>query len=921
MIIVKKLLLPGATEVTAVMLNDEGEEYPVFLESLHNTIIFPTLMESGYGIVSLPYGFVKDGVHFDQLPTVEYTPTDAETEQMYNAIGVKMSYDEIKSHLDVTEVVGLSTPPTQYTITTREEFLEFLRLTEATDLEDDYMPLNYFVAPDARFTMNEYRASENLQYVQAIEHRRDMSLKKFHLLVKRLQSMDLLGATPTPHEVLDAYFAWGVDGLQFTVINRHKEKSPFRLRNNRNINAPIVRKTQGFVDGAGNLLTPANERDVVWQLASKEPEYLQSITQGLGMNDTVVQEFRCNATQDLTILEGTTFNVRYTVDALVFQANMYCSLRVKSPVEIGSYIDMSLALPHNIEKLHEYCSLQALARYLYDMRKPRVKTSSYDVLKIIGANPLTAINYILTKYDLNKERKLAMSEDEVPNIPAYEVEDYVAGKEVLDSSKALMDDIVDGIFCIDNIGRAKSAEALVSPDTVFKALYAVHNVMGISLNDIYEKIKSITPDDKFIVFSNGSYQHKIDVSPMKMSINGYLNDVQNYDVQCADDCTFFTYVTMVAREVGVETCTRHVGIEFFMVNRNTKAVKELLDKLVSRYEDKVNSTIVDAQQRAKALRMKNVFALSRYFEIALKGTITWSKLLGSGVEYATAEEMQVARAYMETKIESLPTYCGFTTNSFTAATLSFNAYCTNAYCTPEYIIPRGKTPIREVPFYSAWMDLNVTNPPAYAQLIELGVLPPNFIPWSSRYMQQQFKQRSLEDFDAQDSLLHYYEFAVNEVKNWLPTIDFHHVKHPIEYMFPGIYGEEEEEIPLKIPRSGEPVVRFGVKRDITLEDYRDKLYPTEAIVEPDQYIRPYRGFSAEAFMLAGTDIFNRIPEIKDAGLTVFTGTDSVYVTDTQQIIHFTRLGELDTNKYPIMHVCGRTYLLRATDGKLWEVRI
>ena len=518
----KKLILQGSSEVNAVLIHDEGEEYPVFLESLHNTIIFPTLIESGYKLTGMPYGFVKDGVHFDQLPTANYAPTDMETEMMYNSIGVKMSYDDIKSHIDVTEVVGIGTPTTTYTIFTREDFISYLEATEDADLEEDFKPINYFVAPDARFSMAEFKQSENFKYVHILEHRREMSLRKFHKLVNWLRSMDLIGATPTAHEVLDAYFAWGVDGLKFVTINRHHEKSAFRLRTNRSVNAPIVRKTQGFVDGAGNLLTPQNERDVVWQLPSKEPEYLNSITQNLGMNDTAVQEFRCNATQDLTILEGTSFNVRYTVDTMVYQGNTHVPLRVKSPVEIGSFIDLSLALPHNIDKLHEHCSLHALARYLYDMRKPRVKTCSYDVLRIVGANPVTAINYILTKYNLNKERKatMATNEDEVASVPAYEVDDYVIGKEVPESSRTLLDDIVDGSFNIDNIGRAKTAEALVSTDTVYKELYAVHHVMGISLMDIYEKIKAITENDKTLVFSNGSYQHKIDVSPMRMSING-----------------------------------------------------------------------------------------------------------------------------------------------------------------------------------------------------------------------------------------------------------------------------------------------------------------------------------------------------------------------------------------------------------------
>ena len=53
MLLKKRLIVDGGAEPTAVLINDEGEEYPVFLESLHNTVILPELMKSGYTLTSL----------------------------------------------------------------------------------------------------------------------------------------------------------------------------------------------------------------------------------------------------------------------------------------------------------------------------------------------------------------------------------------------------------------------------------------------------------------------------------------------------------------------------------------------------------------------------------------------------------------------------------------------------------------------------------------------------------------------------------------------------------------------------------------------------------------------------------------------------------------------------------------------------
>lgn len=917
----KRLIVENAAQPNAVLINDEGEEYPVFLESLHNTLLFPLLLESGYSLQSLPYGFVKNGVSFDSLPVEEYSVTEVQLEQMYNSIGVKLSYDEIKSHIDVQEVADMNTPPTHYTINTRDELLEYLRATEMASTDDDFMPLNYFVAPEARFSIKEYMDVNNLRYTSAISKRREMSLRKFHKLVAWLRNMNLLGANYSAMDVLDAYFSWGMDGLNFVTVAKHRENRPFRLMPSKTVSAQMVRKTQGFIDGAGNMLTPQNERDVVWKLSSTDPSYIGDLTAGMGVNDTKVVEYKCNTTQEITVLEGSQFNITYSSDMLIMQLQTYPPIRVKSPADIGDFLDLKMALPNHKEELFEYCALVALSRMLYTMRKPRIQVSSYDALHVVGANPCTALNYILTKYDLTRERKVT-TEDDMPSIMPWDIDKFLEGKDMDNLEvKSFLEDIVAGMFNIDNIGQGKKLESMVSTATVFNELYAIHNVMGISLEDIYDKIRMIQPEDKTLVFSNGSYQHVVDVSQMKMSVNGYLNDVQAYDIQCADECSFFTFVTMAAREVGADDCTRHVGIEFYMVNRSNKNVSKLLDELVAMYTEKVEVTIADAVQQARNLRLKNVFALSRFFEIALKGTITWSKPLGGASVVATAEQRNIALANLETKIESLPTYCAFTVNSFSSSTLSFNAYCTNAYVTPSYIIPRSATqPIREVPFYTAWMDLAHTNPDTYAQLVSMQVLPPGFVSWSSRYMTEQFKERSWENYDDIDSLQYYFDNAVSEVDSWPRDIVFHSATHPVDYMFPAL-APEEATAEVCAPREGVPVVRFGLKRDITLNDYRDKLYPSNEIKEKVQYIRPFAGYSAEAFMLLGSDVLDKMPAESGVGISVMQRSETIFLSDTQEVLSFTRIIDLDTNKYPIINVYGRIWLLRSADGRLWEACI
>ena len=917
----KRLITAGAQEVNAVMLVDEGEEYPVFLDSLHNTIIFPTLMESGYTLESLPYGFVKNGVKFTQLPVENYTLDAVQEEMMYNSIGVKLPYDELKKHIQITESSGMALPPTQYTIFTREDLIKYLEALEIVSSDDDFMPLNYFVAPDALYTLSEYKDIRNQRYIKLISNRRQMSLRKFGRLVDALRKINL-PANYTDIDVVRAYFAWGMDGLKFTTLNVRTESRSTRLKPNRNVAAEMSDKTYGFVDGARNLLTPRNKRNQQWRLANKDPQFLDALTQGMQMNDTRIVEFKAPTKQEVIILEGKEFNIQMSNETLIMQLQSYPSLRVQSPVSINEFLELRLALPSNKEALYEYCTMDALAHMLYDYRKPTVKVSSFDALKIAGCNPKTVLDYICTKYDMSKDAKLT-DENAAPQIFDFDIDNYLAGREVSEDVKSFLDDVVTGVFNIDDIENGKKAEASVNTVNVFREIYAIHNVMEISLEDIYDKFRTITKDMKSITFSNGEIQHTMDVSPLIYSITGYKRDLMKYDLQNARDCTFFTYVTLVAREVGDERAKRHVGMEFFFVNKKNKGVQEILSKLETAYTEKVHMMIPDAVKQTAQMRLMPMFTLSRYFEIALKGSITWPAILGGVKEPALPSDISLAQKYLERRIENITAFCQFTARTENSNSLTFNAYCTNAYITPEYIIPRSDAPIHEIPFFAAWYDWKRNSPETFQALVNANVFPANFESWESRYATEQFVQRDLFELDSMDSLLYYYTHANEEIRNYPVDKDFISVHHPMEYMFPGLTGsldEFEDCDTLPVPRTADPVVRLGIVHDLVKDDYADKLLPSESLDGPDSYIKHYNGFGAEMFMIV-PDLFERIPEQVEDTLTVMAKSGSIYVSDTGEVINFRRITELNPSKYPICHVCDRTYLLRSADGKLWEVRI
>lgn len=106
-----------------------------------------------------------------------------------------------------------------------------------------------------------------------------------------------------------------------------------------------------------------------------------------------------------------------------------------------------------------------------------------------------------------------------------------------------------------------------------------------------------------------------------------------------------------------------------------------------------------------------------------------------------------------------------------------------------------------------------------------------------------------------------------------------------------------------------------------MNDYRDKLYPSTDVPVKMQYIRQFRGFSAEAYMLLGADVFSKLPPESGAAITILPTSESVYLADIDQVRSFTCLSELSTGVYPIVNVYDRIYLVRAADGRIWEARI
>lgn len=937
MIIKKRLMVEHSKEVNAALIYDEGEEYPVLLASLVNTVCFPMLVQSGYKLTHLPFGFIKDGIRFEDLPCEVYSATPEELERMYYSVGTPTPTEEVKKYIDTSAAVGVKLPPTKYTINDRQSFLTYLEAVSKVASDMDFFPVNYFVAPEARFTREEFFAPENQKYVSILENRRVYSLQRYHNLLKFLKELGLIGTTPTPLDVLDAYFAWGIDGLQFTVLSRTHKTTTYRmLANIKSQDLPMQKITIGLLDGMGNLITSEQDRGDNWKLPSNNPDYISDLITGLGPNETTVVDLHAACLQDTTTLEGNLYNIQYSEDIIVIcgtsptdPVNSMLTLKVQSPSDVSRQLPLHLAHPSNSEKLLTQCMLESLANFAQRMRKPGWDVSSFKALTVNGLSYKNALNYIISKLGMRRNMESRIANDEaMPEVTYQMVESYLSKDEtgINDEAADFIEKILDGIVNVDKTAAGKDLDAQQNNANMFKQLYAIHYALGVSIEEIYEKLKTIGAVREIVFTGRNGLTYKLNVAPINYSLNGWQTDVNNYSLERARDCTHFIYVTRVAGEVAEGVPERHIGMEFMLVNNyKYEDVKRVIYELEEAYKDKIESTVAKETERNVALQRSRLFAYRAFFEMYMQETITLPKKWFPGQTLPVKPEwLETVKKRVEYKIESLEAYCDLAANAYNTRDLRFMSFCVNAYVTPDCVIPADPAcPIPMIPFYALWVDWRSSNPAIFETLVNNDILPSNFVAWSMRYYDQQYKFRSYDDLDGDDSLMAYYDRAVEEVNNWPRSKVFKSVQHMCEYMYPGLNRDDEaidqELADLPVAREGAPVIRLGATQLLRYEDFKHKLSPVNALPAPDIYLRHFTGFPVEALLYVD-NIFDKLPR-NGMPLTITSSSETVYVPDTMQLMHFTRLVELDPNKYAISHVYDRNYIVRDTAGKYWEVRI
>ena len=213
-------------ERIGVLIKDGDETYPLPMDVIKSKFYYDALQAAGYSLTEVTKPeYERDGISISRLPTVEFdTLPDGSDMIFYNAIDQypPMSMTELYALVQKTaEYVKFREG--DYTSNTQEEFLAYLDSIAKGVSDDDFMPINSFVAPSARIPLGKILGdSDMLNRLNILGRRRLYSNARFYKFVKWV--MQDKGITnPTPNDIISAYMEFGLDGVNICCTAKTEE--------------------------------------------------------------------------------------------------------------------------------------------------------------------------------------------------------------------------------------------------------------------------------------------------------------------------------------------------------------------------------------------------------------------------------------------------------------------------------------------------------------------------------------------------------------------------------------------------------------------------------------------------------------------------------------------------------------------------
>ena len=298
-------------EVVGYRIGDNLMPIDLPVRGLYSKIYMSALVDAGYKfydyagkicdasgmfIVDLPsmdISEVDDGSWMSGVELAETAMTDAEASEFY-------TFD--------TAVPKVEFAKGNYTIHTRDELISYIEMVKQEMKMFGYVfdnrPLNYFVAPEARFTLEELsKGGMEAGYLKVLCDRRTFRDYGAYLdLISFLREQGVLNTDkPNQSELLQAYYAWGPEGINANCVGQRIKLA---------------------VDGHFNTVDDNRRVDKVKDLKNEE-EKLSHLLNQQAANRTSKLPVLYDGNYNLRHLRYTA-NLRNIMDVLDFDRERFC---------------------------------------------------------------------------------------------------------------------------------------------------------------------------------------------------------------------------------------------------------------------------------------------------------------------------------------------------------------------------------------------------------------------------------------------------------------------------------------------------------------------------------------------------------------------------------------------------------------------
>lgn len=227
--ILKRITENGST--VGYTIDEGGIILPMCNDALYTEFYIRPLTEAGYKYFSRNADEIvdPDGVSLASYESIELSTIDSVEWLASLDLAATSMLSDVDASVFYTfreeSVISFRTEPS-YEINTREEFIAYLKGLKytfySTSYSIDNRPINSFVHPDALFTIDEIIANPEYKlYFDIMAKRHCMKdFAAYRNLVSWLMNKGVLStANPTMAEFLEAYYAWGPDGLKDKCTN------------------------------------------------------------------------------------------------------------------------------------------------------------------------------------------------------------------------------------------------------------------------------------------------------------------------------------------------------------------------------------------------------------------------------------------------------------------------------------------------------------------------------------------------------------------------------------------------------------------------------------------------------------------------------------------------------------------------------